>query len=58
MIILSNCLTDTADEGTRKVATNMVRVLKEKKSDTTVITYDSRCSLSDVHLSVNKLLLS
>ena len=58
MIILSNCLTDTADEGTRKVATNMVRVLKQKKPDTTVITYDSRCSLSDVHLSVNKLLLS
>ena len=58
MIILSNCLTDTADEGARKVATSMVRVLKQKKPDTTVITYDSRCSLSDVHLKVNKLLLN
>lgn len=58
MIILSNCLTDTADEGTRKVATSMVRVLKQKKPDTTVITYGSRCSLSDVHLKVNKLLLN
>ncbi len=58
MIILSNCLTDTADEGTRKVATSMVRVLKQKRPGTTVITYDSRCSLSDVHLPVNKLLLN
>lgn len=58
MIILSNCLTDTADEGTRKVATNLVRLLKQQKPDTTVITYESTCNLSTVHLKLNKLLLN
>lgn len=57
MIILSNCLTDTADEGTRKVALNIVRQLKPKLN-TTVVTYESRSSLSDKHITINKLMLS
>lgn len=58
MIVLSNCLTDTADEGTRKVATSLVKRLRQRDSNLTVITYDCRCSLETDHISANKFLLN
>ena len=58
MIILSNCLTDTADEGCRKVAASLIGRIKKAEPKTTVVTYESRSALSDVHLKINKLMLS
>ena len=58
MIVLSNCLTDKADEGSRKVATSLVKRLGQQDSKMTVITYDCHCSLETDHLSVNKFLLN
>ena len=58
MIILSNSLTNMADEGGLKVATSIVKRIKQAKKDTLVITYDRQSALSDIHLKINKLLLS
>lgn len=58
MIILSNCLTDTADEGTRKVATNVIKRIKQQRPDTMVVTYESTSELSTLHLPVNRLMLN
>lgn len=57
MIILSDCLTETADEGSLKVASSLAGRLKARYPDTTVISYGRRSPISDVHLKLNKLLL-
>lgn len=58
MIILSNCLTDTVDEGSRKVAVNLVKGIRKQRPDTTVITYENAGQDSAIHLSLNKFLLN
>lgn len=58
MVILSNCLTDTVDEGCRKVANSLIRRIKKTEPQTMVVSYESASSLSDVHLKLNKFLLS
>ncbi len=58
MIILSNCLTETADEGCLKLANSLIKRIKNKQEDVTVITYQRESSISDIHLSINKLMLS
>lgn len=58
MIILSNCLSDSPDEGALKLASSIVKRLKNEFSDTYVVTYERECSLSDAHFSLNKFLLS
>ena len=58
MIILSNCLTKTADEGCRKVACSLIGRIKKAQPKTTVVTYESGRGLGDMHLKVNKLMLS
>ena len=58
MIILSNCLTNTADEGCRKVACSLIGRIKKTRPETTVVTYESGQGLGDMHLKVNKLMLS
>lgn len=58
MIILSNCLTDTADEGCRKVACSLIGRIKKAEPKTTVVTYESGRGLGDLHLKMNKLMLS
>lgn len=58
MIILSNCLTETADEGCLKLANSLIKRIKNKQEDATVITYQRESSLSDIHLNINKLMLS
>ncbi|MBP3634672.1 MAG: glycosyltransferase family 4 protein [Oscillospiraceae bacterium] len=58
MIVLSNCLTRQSDEGCMNVANNLVRRIKALAPGTTVVTYQRRSPLSDVHLELNKLLLS
>jgi glycosyltransferase involved in cell wall biosynthesis len=58
MIILTNCLQETVDEGCLKVAGSLIKRLKKENPETTIITYDRKTEISDVHLSVNKFMLS
>lgn len=58
MLILSNGLTDSADEGFLNVATNLVKRIKNIKPDTVVVSYDRESDLSDYSLDLNKLLLN
>lgn len=58
MLILSNCLTEVADEGSLKVATNIVNRIKRKDKSSFVISYDRRFAQTDIFLPINKLLLN
>lgn len=58
MLILSNCLTETPDEGSLKVAESLVSRIKAAVPETTVISYERRSRLTDIFLKLNKLLLS
>lgn len=58
MIILSNCLTDVVDEGGLKVATSLAKRIKQADERVTVVTFRRHSKLSDLHLNINKLLLS
>lgn len=59
MTILTNCLTDTADEGSVKVAASLAKRLKQLYPDTKLISYGKNHPLCDHHLSIqNKLMLS
>ena len=58
MIILTNCLQETVDEGCLKVAGSLIKRIKKEDPETTIITYDRKTEISDVHLSVNKFMLS
>ncbi len=57
MLILSNGLTNSADEGFLNVATNLVRRLKKEESDCVVVSYEREADFADCHLRLNKLLL-
>lgn len=58
MLIISNCLTDIVDEGCLKVCNSIIRRIKKKHPETSIITYERDSELSDMHLQVNKLLLN
>ncbi len=58
MIILSNCLTETADEGCLKLASSLIKRIKRKQQDSTLITYDRESAISDIHLNINKFMVS
>ncbi len=57
MLILSNALSDNADEGCVKVACNLVKRLKQNP-DNFVVSYERQSSLSNRHLKLNKLFLN
>ena len=58
MVILTNCLTEQADEGCLKVANSLTRRIKKKCPSTTVVSYQRKPAESDHHLSLNKLFLN
>lgn len=58
MIILSNCLTRTADEGSLNIANSLIRRIKRAKPETTVVSYERHAAWSDMHLPINKFLLN
>ena len=58
MIVLSNCLTKTPDEGGLKLATSLVKRIKQKNEDTFVISFDRQSEFADIHLPINKFLLN
>lgn len=58
VIILSDCLTETADEGALKVASSLARRLRQCDDHTLVVTYDRQPAWTDMHLSLNRLFLN
>lgn len=58
MLILTNCLTEVADEGCLKVVNSLVKRMKIARPDAKVISYERQSELTDVFLELNKLLLS
>lgn len=58
MIVLTNCLSQTADEGCLKVAVSLVNALKKQNPQTTVIGYERESECCDVFLPLNKWMLN
>ena len=58
MIILTNCLTDTADEGCLKVANSLIKRIRKQSPETMVVTYGETSKHGDLHLQTNKLMLN
>lgn len=58
MLVLSNGLTDTADEGFLKVASSLIKQIKNKFSNSIIVTYERKTNLSDHHIELNKLFLN
>lgn len=58
MLILSNCLTDVADEGCLKVANSLVKRLKVADGTAMVVSYERRSPLTDIYMELNKFLVS
>ena len=58
MIILTNGLTNVADEGFLKVANSLIKRIKKQCKDVLVVTYERKSELSDKHIEVNKLMLN
>lgn len=58
MIILSDCLTEIADEGSLKVAATLTKRLRAADSGTMVLSYDRHPAWADQHLRLNKLFLN
>lgn len=58
MIILTNCLSDVVDEGCLKVANSLIKRIKKVKKETTIITYDKKTELSDMHIPINKFMIN
>lgn len=58
MIILSDCLTEKADEDTLKVANSLTKRIKREKPDTIIISYHRKSCDSDMFLNLNALFLN
>ncbi len=58
MLVLTNCLSDTPDEGCVKVASSLVSHLKQLDASVQVVSYERSSKLADVHLKTNRLLLN
>ncbi|MBR5287078.1 MAG: glycosyltransferase [Clostridia bacterium] len=58
MIILTNCLTETEDEGALKVANSLIKRIKAQYAGARVFSYERTTQLSDRHMSLNKLMLN
>ena len=58
MLILTNGLTEKADEGFLNVANNLVKRIKKSCPNTTVVSYERSSHLTDRYIKLNKLLLN
>lgn len=58
MIILTNCLSDTDDEGSLKVANCLIPRLRQVEPGITVVSYGAQAAACDIQLRLNKLMLS
>ncbi len=58
MIILTNCLTETVDEGGLKVANSLVKHIKKADPSVTVISCGREAKQGDLHFPCNKLMIN
>lgn len=58
MLILTNCLTKNADEGSINVAYNLIKRIKSTSGNVKVVSYERTSELTDVEMKLNKLMLS
>ena len=58
MIVLSNCLTETVDEGCLKLANSLIKRIKQKNTDTTVVAYQRKGNIADAYFKLNKFFLN
>ena len=56
MVILTNGLTDIADEGFLKVANSLVTRLKNSRRDIEIISYERRSEITDTFIETNKFM--
>lgn len=58
MLVLTNCLTETPDEGCLKVANSLIKRIKSCAPETKIVSYERKSTLADSFVSSNKLLLT
>lgn len=58
MLIFTNCLSETPDEGCLKIANSLIIKIKSCSPETKVVSYERQTSLADLFVSSNKLLLT
>ncbi|MBR2867881.1 MAG: glycosyltransferase family 4 protein [Clostridia bacterium] len=58
MTVLTNCLSETPDEGCLRVANSLVSRIKKAFDGVTVISYERKSCLTDVFVRSNKFLLT
>lgn len=58
MIILTNCLGEKTDEGALKLANSLVKRIKSKFPETTILSYGQGAEFSDIHIDINKFFIS
>lgn len=58
MLVLSNGLTNEADEGFLKVANSLVKRLKATDKDIYVVSYERQSDITDKFIRINKFMLS
>lgn len=56
MLILTNGLTDVADEGFLKVANNLIKRLKKADQSIEIVSYDRKSEITDTFIEVNKFM--
>lgn len=58
MLIFTNCLSETPDEGCLKIANSLIKRIKSFSPETKVISYERKSSQTDLFVSSNKLLIT
>ncbi len=58
MLIFTNCITDTADEGCLKTANNIIKRIKVLKPECSIVSYERSSVITDRFVNSNKLLLT
>ena len=58
MLILTNGLTDVADEGFLKVANSLIRRLKKSGQNIEIVSYERKSDITDSFIEPNKLMLN
>ena len=56
MVILTNGLTDTVDEGFLKVANSLIKRLKKARDDIEVVSYERKNEITDTFINPNKFM--
>ncbi len=58
MLIFTNCLSETPDEGCLKIANSLIKRIKRFSPDTKVVSYERKSSQTDAFVASNKMLLT